>query len=181
MKRILGFAGSNRKGSINKILVDHAAGLIENAEVDVIDLNEYDTPIYNPDTQKEEGFPETIQQLFDLIQGYDALIIASPEYNGSMPAFFKNLIDWLSRIDMKFLGGKPVLLMSTSPGKNGGATNLNNMKTLVPWWGGDVVHAFTLGNFNQELDQENNVIRSGEKALELKEALRKLEAAVVEI
>ena len=104
-------------------------------------------------------------------------MIASPEYNGSIPAAFKNVIDWISRVNMKFLGDKPVLLLSTSPGKNGGATNLAQMAKLLPWWGAQLVENQSFGNFNEIYDSESNKV-IGDAAIQLQELAAKLENAI---
>ena len=86
-----------------------------------------------------------------LFSEYDAFIIATPEHNGGMPAEFKNLIDWVSRLgDLQnpmFATKKPVFLLSTSPGPNGGATNLQTLTQLMPWWGADIKGTYSLGSF----------------------------------
>lgn len=180
MKKILALVGSNSSVSINKKLAAYTLAQFPEAETELFDLQHVDIPIYNPDLQVAEGFPQAITELFEKIQNQDALIIASPEYNGSMPAALKNVVDWLSRVDMKFLGGKPVLLLSTSPGKNGGATNLGTMKTLLPWWGANVVASHSQGNFYQVYDQESQGL-IGEAADTLKNLSQQLVVAMEEV
>lgn len=174
MKKVLVLVGSNSSASINKKLAVYASTLFTKATVEVFDLKGFDIPIYSPDLQQEIGFPKEISALFDQIQEQDALVIASPEYNGSIPAAFKNVIDWLSRVEMKFLGSKPVILMSTSPGKNGGATNLGNMQPLVAWWGGSVVASHSFGSFHDIYDSESQAL-TGEAGLKMKELVSALE------
>ncbi|OKY25139.1 MULTISPECIES: NADPH-dependent FMN reductase [Thalassotalea] len=179
MKKVLAFSGSNHSQSINQTLVTLAAEKFTSHEVTIIDLNEYEMPLYGLDVQ-EQGFPDSAIQLRELMSDYDALVIASPEHNGSMPAFLKNVIDWLSRLTTPgkpFFGDKikPVLLMSTSPGATGGATNLKHMAELMPWWGGDVKDTYSLGGFydkyadgkfDPETDQAiSNVIKKFEATI----------------
>lgn len=149
--KILAIAGSNSRQSINKTLVSYAAGL-SRAEATIIDMSAYDnTPIYSSERQQRDGFPAEITALFELIQAQDGILLASPEHNGSMPAVLKNVIDWLSRINMKFLGNKPTILMSTSPGPNGGQTNLATMSTLASWWGAKLIDSYSLGRFYEQM------------------------------
>jgi len=156
MKKILAFAGSNSAHSINRQLLEHAAGLIQQHEVTLIDLRTFDAPLYSPDLEEEGGIPEPTQRLRQLFDAHDAYLMASPEHNGMMPAFFKNTMDWLSRMEGKIFQGKPVMAMSTSPGARGGQTNLANMKALFPHWGASAVFAdFHLGGFFQAYDSEN--------------------------
>ncbi|MEZ0369923.1 MAG: NADPH-dependent FMN reductase [Candidatus Sericytochromatia bacterium] len=169
--KILALAASNSPQSINRELVARAAAL-SHFEATVMDLTAYDEiPIYSTERQQRDGFPPEIQELYTMIQAHDGLMIASPEHNGSMPAVFKNVIDWLSRINMKFLSDKPLLLLSTSPGPRGGSTNLEHLAKLVPWWGAQLTGTYSLGNFYQQLDRE-----SGKFAPEAEEKLQSLVA-----
>ena len=152
MKRILAFSGSNSSKSINQVFVAYAADKIGNHEVGILDIRDYPLPLYGMDLEMGEGIPDNAKKLKGIFSKQDALIIASPEHNGSIPAVFKNIIDWLSRIvepGESFFGNhaKPVLLLSASPGPTGGATNLANMERLMPYWGGDVKGKYSLGGF----------------------------------
>ncbi|MEH6576502.1 MAG: NAD(P)H-dependent oxidoreductase [Amphritea sp.] len=151
MKKILAFSGSNSSKSINQTLVKLVADKIENHQVEVIDIRDYPMPIYSSDIEENEGYPENARIIRNLLADHDAFVIASPEHNGSMPVAFKNLIDWVSRLgDMEnpmFGDKKPLLLLSTSPGPTGGATNLANLANLMPWWGADVRGTYNLGSF----------------------------------
>ncbi|CAH9058190.1 hypothetical protein PSECIP111951_01823 [Pseudoalteromonas holothuriae] len=154
MKKILAFSGSNHSQSIHQNLIDITASKVTKHEVTVIDLNNFPLPIYSIDIEVQ-GLPEEVKKLRQVLIEHDALIIASPEHNGSMPAFLKNIIDWLSRateLGQPFFGEtkKPVLLVSTSPGEAGGATNIKAMKELMPWWGGDVKGTYSLGSYHEK-------------------------------
>jgi len=154
MKKILAFTGSNHSQSINQQMLTISASKIVENEVTLIDLNDYPLPIYSLDIEAK-GIPEHVINLRNILAEHDALMIATPEHNGSMPAFLKNVIDWLSRVvepGMGFFGvkDKPVLLLSTSPGATGGATNLKNMAELMPWWGADVKGIYSLGSYHDQ-------------------------------
>lgn len=150
MKKILAFSGSNNSQSINNTLIQILAKKANQTTVDIIDLNDFNLPMYGIDVESR-GIPADALRLRAMLNAYDALIIASPEHNGSMPAFLKNVIDWLSRIRQgaPFFGDevKPVLLVSASPGANGGATNLKTMAKLMYHWGGDIKGSYSLGSF----------------------------------
>lgn len=167
MKKILAFTGSNSSNSLNHELLKYASSLIKNNEVTVIDLNDYDAPMYSIQLQKENGFPEEIIKLNELIQEYDAFIIAVPEHNGMMPAFFKNIMDWISRLDRKLFHGKPVLLLSTSPGKSGGRRGLKILELFMGYFAGSVAGTFSLPNFNENFDAVSNQIEDEIKNSEL--------------
>ncbi|UTV30549.1 NADPH-dependent FMN reductase [Photobacterium atrarenae] len=154
MKKILAFSGSNHSQSIHNSLIHALAAQVTESEVTVLDLGDFELPMYGLDIEAQ-GIPANVMKLKAIMHDHDALIIASPEHNGAMPAFLKNVIDWLSRVaepGQPFFGEtkKPVLLASTSPGPNGGATNLKTMAELMPWWGGDVKATYSLGSYPEK-------------------------------
>ena len=117
--RILGFVGSLRKGSYNKALMQAASQLLpENVELEIFDLS--DIPPFNQDIERQP--PQAVREFKAKIRIADAILIASPEYNYSVPGVLKNAIDWASRPygDNAF-EGKPVAVMSASIGSLGGA------------------------------------------------------------
>lgn len=117
--RILAFAGSLRKSSYNKALVRAAVELApENVMIEVFDLE--GIPPFNQDD--ENSPPDRVKQFKEKIINADALLIATPEYNYSIPGVLKNAIDWASRPKQgNPLEGKPVAIMSASTGGLGGA------------------------------------------------------------
>lgn len=158
MKKILAFSGSNSPKSINQQLLIAAINKIhEHNTVHLIQLSDYIVPIYSP-VIEEKGIPKPIKELFQLFTEADGFIIASPEHNGLPSSFFKNIIDWLSRIDQRFFGDKPVVLMSTSPGVTGGASHLQILEKLFPRWGGNISGLYSLGDFNNKFDVSNSSI-----------------------
>ncbi|MCP4521076.1 MAG: NAD(P)H-dependent oxidoreductase [Cytophagales bacterium] len=147
MKKVLAFAGSNRKGSINQQLLNYVVSKIENVEVNVINLKDYDVPVYNQDDEEAIGQPENAKKLFELIQEHDGVIIATPEHNGSTTAFLKNVLDWQSRINMKYLEGKNLLVLSASPGGYGGANARKGLEHIANYTGANVSEGYSLGTF----------------------------------
>lgn len=131
--KILFFAGSLRKDSSNKKFVREAMRLAANAnmEMEYIDLKEYPMPPYDGDIETGSGIPASTQALGKKISEADALIIATPEYNGSIPGILKNVLDWLSREKPVSLAGKHLLLLAASPGALGGVRSL--WHTRVPF------------------------------------------------
>jgi chromate reductase len=131
--KIIAFAGALRKGSVSKQLVQEAVRLLsEEHEVfaDYADLKDYPFPIYDSDIEQSIGIPDSIVELGARIAGANALVIASPEYNGGISSVLKTLVDWLSRIKPSPLAGKFVLLLSASPSGSGGVLGL--WHTRVP-------------------------------------------------
>ncbi len=152
--RILALIASNQTPSIHRQLVEAMVPHLGTSTLDWLDMMPFDElPLYSRRRQ-EAGFPEAVMHFYERVAAADAIIVASPEHNGSMPAVFKNLIDWISRHDMKFFQQKPVLLLSTSGGPNGGATNLQHMAKLVPFWGANVIDAKSFGGFYERITAE---------------------------
>lgn len=145
MKKILAFAGSNSQNSINKQLAIYAASLVD-VEYDVADLNDYSLPIFSLEIEKK-GFPSSAQEFNSLLSNYDGFVISLAEHNGSYSAVFKNIFDWVSRIDRKVFKEKPVLLMATSPGGRGGKSVLESASNTFPHMGADIIATFSLPNF----------------------------------
>ena len=145
-KKVLVFAGSTSKKSINKQLASHAASKLKNISYEVADLNDYLAPIFSVDIE-EVGFPENVQKFNELLDQFDGFIISLAEHNGSYAAAFKNIYDWVSRMERKVFRDKPLLLMATSPGGRGGASVLEAAKLTFPHAGGNVVATFSLPNF----------------------------------
>lgn len=149
MKRIVAFAGSNSKESINKKLVNYTSNMLDNSEVVHINLNDFELPIYGVDHESDHGVPSLVGELNKVFEEADGFVISLAEHNGSYSAAFKNIIDWLSRMSPEFWNQKPMLLMSTSPGSRGGATVLQSALTTFPFLGADIIESFALPSFYQ--------------------------------
>lgn len=160
--KILAFAASNSRSSINKSLVTYAANLVEGADVEILDLNDYEMPIYSSDRENESGIHPLAQAFFAKIAEADAIMISFAEHNGSYTAAYKNIFDWMSRIDMKVYQGKPTLLLATSPGPGGANTVLTAAKTSAPYFGMDVKADLSVGSFYDEFDMEKAELKNAE-------------------
>lgn len=118
MTRIIGVAGSLRQASFNAALLRAATGLMP-AGATLVPGTIAGIPLYDGDREAADGLPPAVQALKEAIAQADGLILATPEYNGSIPGVLKNAVDWLSRppADLKrVFGGKPVALIGASPG-----------------------------------------------------------------
>lgn len=124
--RVLVFAASLRKESMNRKLAALAARVAEaaGATVDLASLQEFDVPLYNGDLEASQGIPQGAHDFQRRLLASDAFIIASPEYNGSMPGVIKNLVDWTSRFRPQPFDGRHGLLLSASPSMAGGNRGL---------------------------------------------------------
>ncbi|MBS1818785.1 MAG: NAD(P)H-dependent oxidoreductase [Acidobacteria bacterium] len=124
--KVLVLAASLRKDSLNQTLAMLAAEHVrkQGADVDHASLREFDVPAYDGDAEVADGIPAGARAFHDRLAAADGFIIASPEYNGSMPGVLKNLIDWTSRFRPQPFDGKHGLLMSASPSLAGGTRGL---------------------------------------------------------
>ena len=124
--RLLAFAASLRQASWSRRLlgVTVEVARANGAEVDVAEFHEFDMPLYDADLQAAEGIPPGAQLLSARIGAADGILLASPEYNFSMPGTLKNAIDWVSRVKPMPIRGKSAMLLSTSPGLVGGNRGL---------------------------------------------------------
>ncbi len=170
MKKILAFAGSNSSTSINHKLVKYVASEINEHDVKVLNLTSYTMPMYSEDEEKK-GLPAMAMGLNKEISESDALIISVNEHNSSFGAFFKNVIDWLSRVDRNFLEGKKILLMSTSPGKRGGQTSLEFGKSIFPRFGGEIIESFSFPSFYENFSEASNTVTDETLLLGLKQVI----------
>ncbi|WP_111682783.1 NADPH-dependent FMN reductase [Winogradskyella tangerina] len=165
MKKIIAFAGSNSSTSINKQLATYAASQVSDVEVKVLDLNDFEMPIYSSDREKENGHPEEAIAFVDEIRNADGIVLSLAEYNGAYSGAFKNVFDWASRVEQKTFLGKPMLLMATSPGGRGGASVLAMASDRFPRHDANIVGKFSLPSFGINF-QDGKIINS-----ELNEAL----------
>ncbi|MCB1883954.1 MAG: NAD(P)H-dependent oxidoreductase [Geminicoccaceae bacterium] len=137
--RILVFAGSRRRASLNRRLARASVPLLEEAGAIVTqaDLADYPMPIYDGDAERAEGLPEGARRLKRLMAGHDGFLIASPEYNGSFPPLLKNVLDWCSRrepddpVPKVAYAGKTAALVAASAGRFGGLRGLIHLRPLL--------------------------------------------------
>jgi NAD(P)H-dependent FMN reductase len=170
--KIIAFAGSNSQHSINKKLATYAASLFENAEVEVLDLNDFEMPLFNVDIEKEIGQHPLAKEFLEKISSADILVVSLAEHNGNYAAAFKNVFDWCSRINGKIFQEKPMLLMATSPGARGGVSVLEIAKNAFPRYGAIIKATFSLPSFNDNFDVENGKISNVELNNQLKEIVK---------
>lgn len=176
MKKIIAFGGSNSKNSINKQLAVFVAGMITTAETKVIDLNDFAAPLYGVDLESESGIAQEALDLISEFKSVDGFVISLAEHNGSYSAAFKNIFDWLSRIEGTIFQDKPVLLMATSPGGRGGQSVLEAAKIRFPRHGANIVASFSLPSFGDNFSAEG--IKDEKLATQISQATRVFEAAI---
>ncbi|MEZ4792290.1 MAG: NAD(P)H-dependent oxidoreductase [Gelidibacter sp.] len=170
MKHVLAFAGSNSSHSINKQLATYASSLVKDAKVTILDLNDFDLPIYSKDFEAKNGIPVNAKKFHQYIKETDGIVVSLAENNAAYSAVFKNLFDWMSRLEPKTFMGKPMLLMATSPGGRGGASVLAMAKDRFPRHDAKIVAEFSLPLFNDKFS--GGKINDSEFDTKLKEAVQ---------
>ena len=136
--KILAFSGSNRRESLNSKLLQHAVdgAREQGATVTLISLRDFPMPIFNEDDEAATGLPDSVKRLKALFIEHDALLLACPEYNGSITPLMKNTLDWVSRQDGETSGmvpyrNKTVGFVSASIGRFGGAFGLRHVRDVL--------------------------------------------------
>lgn len=172
--KIIAFGGSPSKNSINKKLATYVSHLFENAEVEVLDLNDFAMPLFSVDLEKEIGKHPLAQAFLDKIASAEMLVISMAENNGNYSAAFKNTFDWASRINVKVFQGKPMLLMATSDGARGGARVLEIAQAAFPRYGANIIATFSLPKFYDNFDMENMKISDSVLDNQIKDIVKNL-------
>ncbi|WP_298476009.1 NAD(P)H-dependent oxidoreductase [uncultured Maribacter sp.] len=158
MASILAFAGSNSSTSINYKLIKYTAALAKEHTVQTLNLANYPFPMYSEDYEKEKGFSNSLVEFKEDIQKADGIIISVNEHNGGLSAYFKNVLDWLSRLERNCFEGKKVILMATSPGKRGGVGALAMIEGMLPRMGAEIVTTFSLPEFHLNYKEEEGIV-----------------------
>ena len=156
-KKIIAFGASSSKSSINKQLATYTANQFQNATIEILDLNDYEMPVFSVDKQAENGIHPLAQEFYAKIGSADFIVISFAEHNGNFSSAFKNILDWSSRINAKTFQEKPMLLLATSPGARGGSSVLDIATKRFPFQGGIVKGSFSLPSFNDNFDAEKGI------------------------
>lgn len=163
--KILAFGASSSKHSINKALATMAAKLYQtdvntSADIEILDLNDFEMPIYSIDREKADGIPTAAHTFLNKIGDADALIISFASHNGSYSAAYKNIFDWASRIDAKVFQNKAMLLLATSPGKGGAKSVLTAAIESAPHFNADVKASLSVPSFHDAYDEATGTFNS---------------------
>jgi len=161
--KTIAFVGSNSSKSINKQLT---LSLIENKEVEFIDIQNWNVPMYSEDVQINEGFPEAIVSLALKIANASKLIITVNEHNSNVSAFMKNILDWLSRHSKKMFSEKHILVLSTSNGQRGGLSANEFTVGFCLRNGAETAEGVTFPAFLENFDVETQSISNLDRKLE---------------
>jgi NAD(P)H-dependent FMN reductase len=158
--RVLVFAASLRSGSLNDRLAALAAAVVEEhgAIADRAAMADFDCPSYDGDDERDTGVPPGAQRLRDRLVAADAFVIASPEYNASMPGYLKNAIDWVSRVRPQPFNGRQGMLISASPSMAGGNRGLWSLRVPLEHLGARLYpDMFSLAQAHQAFDPAGRI------------------------
>ena len=127
--RLVALVGSLRKASLNRALLKEAiCAAPASVQVEIVEIG--DLPLYNGDVQ-EQGMPASVTKLAESMAGADGFLIATPEYNYSVPGVLKNAIDWLSRLPNQPFAGKPMGILGASMGAIGTARGQYHLRQVM--------------------------------------------------
>ena len=160
-KKILAFGASNSIHSINKKLATYAANQLEDATITILDLNDFEMPIYSIDREKESGIPDLAFQFKNYIKESDGLIISFAEHNGAYTTAFKNVMDWMSRLEGSTWENKPMFLLATSPGGRGGKSVLTLVANSFKFMNKNSLISFSLPSFHENFSEEQGIVDEG--------------------
>ena len=173
--KILAFAASNSRKSINKSLIAYASTLLDQHEVKIVDINDYQMPLYSIDLEEAHGIPDAATQFLAEIEQADALLISYAEHNGNYTVAYKNLFDWASRKNREVYQGKSLVMLSTSPGPGGASTALTLAEESAKYFNGHVKASLSIPSFYDNFDLEEGVLKKPELIDQLKLALASIE------
>lgn len=159
--KILAFGASNSRNSINKKLVTFATQQIEDAEITLLDLNDFEMPIYSIDRERESGIPALAKQFKQHIEETDRIMISFAEHNGAYTTAFKNIFDWISRLEGSTWAHKPMFLLATSPGGRGGKSVLNLATNSFKHSNKNSITSFSLPSFYKNFSEEDGITDEG--------------------
>ena len=175
---ILAFAATSSTKSINKHLVTYAAHLfakeVKEATIEILDINDYELPLFSEDREAQLGQPELAKEFLDKIAHSDAVMISFAEHNGSYTVAYKNIFDWASRIHQKVFQHMPMVLLATSPGPGGGRNVLATATASAPHFDGVVKASLSVPSFYDNFDVEQGRITDADINEQLLSAVKRL-------
>ena len=173
--KIIAFAASTSSRSINKQLATYSASLVADAEVEILDLNDYPLPLFSEDIEREIGQPQAAADFLAKLGSADALIVSFAEHNGNYSAAYKNLFDWCTRqAGRDVYQSKPMLLLATSDGGRGAKSVLEIATNSIPRFNGDVRASISIPNFSENFDKQAGQLTNPELVAEVKQGIARL-------
>ena len=171
---IVAFAASSSSQSINRQLVSYAVSLLPGKQSEVLNLNDFEIPLFSEDRERELGQPALAQAFLNKLNNADAIIIGFAEHNGSYSAAYKNLFDWCSRIQQKVYAGKDMVLLSTSPGPGGGRNVMSAALDSLPHFGANILGSLSVPSFYESFNTDSPSLTDPDLQTRLEDLLEKL-------
>lgn len=162
--RVLGLSGSLRQASYNTALLRSTQHLApEGTRIDIYDLSSI--PMYNDDVRLA-GYPDEVARFRQAIRDADAVLIASPEYNRSIPGVLKNAIDWASRRPDQPFAGKPLAIMGVSNGALGAAFANHHLRQIFVFMDACMVNGpeVMIGGAKDKFDEAGNLVHEATRS-----------------
>lgn len=160
MKKIVAFGASSSKKSINKRFSIYASNQFNGVDKLILDLNDFEIPIYSEDKENEFGIPKEALKFYNILKESDGIIISFAEHNGSYTVAFKNIFDWISRIDKIVWWNKPMLLLSTSDGIRGAVSVLKMAHQRISFEHKFNIPTFSLPSFSKNFNDREGILNS---------------------
>ena len=158
MKNIVCFGASNSKDSINKKIVVFTSKQILQYKTEILDLNDFKMPLYGIDYEQEYGIPQKAYEFQKYIANAEGIIISFAEHNGSYTTAFKNIFDWISRIEENNeWKNKKLFFLATSPGKRGGQSVLETAVGKFKRMTRFEIISFSLPSFFENFNSEKGI------------------------
>jgi len=158
MAKILAFAGSNSSTSINYKLVEFTVAMAAGHDIQLLNMSNFPFPMYSTDYETANGYSNSLVELKNDIQKSQGLILSVNEHNGNPSSYFKNVLDWLSRLDRNFLTDTKVFLLGTSPGRGGAKNAMAVIEKMLPVFGGTVTGMFSLPSFTHNFSADQGIL-----------------------
>ena len=158
MSKILAFGASNSINSINKRHASFTAKMISPVESAILDLNDFEMPIYSKDSEKKDGIPDKALEFKKLMSETGGIVISLAEHNGNYTAAFKNIYDWISVVEKVVWNNKPLFLLAASEGSNGGNNVLQIAASRFSRQSNFEIPLFSLPNFSENFSDSEGII-----------------------
>ena len=172
--KILAFAASHRPASLNRQLLNVAVAYTKHSHptlaIETQPFDFFDLPLFNDAVREESGMPPHADTICAMFAASDALVIAAPEYNWSIPAGLKNILDWISCYRPVPLQGKAAFLMCATPSERGGMLGLTHLKTTLEGLG-TFVYPTMFGLGQTHISLQEGAIREAKKRQQLHDQL----------
>lgn len=177
MRRIVLIAGTNSSSSINRTLLQYAASKLKSVSLFELLMSDYELPLYGIDYEKQRGIPSLAHKFKKEIRSCDGILIALAEHNGAYTVAFKNILDWVSRIEPDVWLKKPMLVMATSPGQRGAKGVLEMFYSRYSLGNENLLGKFSLPTFSTNFEMDQNLLKEPYES-ELNSLIEKFQSTI---